>query len=247
MKRLSILVSTLLIVGSSYLLGWSDLLPVKKVSIDEKNESIVKELTAKLAEEPNPILIGEPIARVDRREVALRLRELIWVDGVDVKRNFISGEVKVSVAPRSALAQLDFKWSTNPSDASFLSSDLEIFYVPRSEVTKAAKSGDVDWLSLPTLQLGADEMALKQDVKTLVAAIEESGGMVKSIVAPSREELRTSARINERDLDISWGSVNELSLKFEVMNRLLELKANKNAKRIDLTSPTSPIVSNNSN
>ncbi|MFM7624626.1 MAG: hypothetical protein ACKO5V_07420, partial [Actinomycetota bacterium] len=60
MKRLSILVSTLLIVGSSYLLGWSDLLPVKKVSIDEKNESIVKELTAKLAEEPNPILIGEP-------------------------------------------------------------------------------------------------------------------------------------------------------------------------------------------
>jgi hypothetical protein len=49
MKRLSILVSTLLIVGTSYLLGWSDFLPVKKVSIDEKNESIVKELTAKLA------------------------------------------------------------------------------------------------------------------------------------------------------------------------------------------------------
>lgn len=245
MKRLSILLSALLIIGSAYSLGWSNLLPVKKISIDEKNESIVKEIIAKLSEKPEPILIGQPIARVDRREVALRLRQLIWVDEVDVKRNLFSGEVKVSVSPRSALAQLDSKWSANPADAAFLSSDLEIFYVPRSEVAKAAKSGDVDWLSLPALKLGADEIALKQDIKTLVAAIEESGGEVRTITALNRDELSTFARINERDLDISWGSVNELALKFQVMNRLLELKANKNTKRIDLTLPTSPIVSSN--
>ena len=245
MKRISILLSALLMVGASYLLGWTDLLPVKKITIDEKNEAIVKELKEKLSEGVNPIVLGEPIARVDRREVALRLRELIWVENVDVKRNFISGEVIISVAPRSALAQLDSKWSANPSDDSFLGSNLEIFYVPRSEVAKAAQSGDIDWLSLPTLLLGSDELALKQDVKTLIASIQEFGGEVKNIAAPSRQELRSIVRISERDLDISWGSVNELSLKFEVMSRLLELKANKNVKRIDLSSPTSPIVSNN--
>ncbi len=247
MKRISILVSALLVVGASYLLGWSDILPVKKVTIDEKNKSIVEELKVKLAERNNPIVIGEPIARVNRREVALRLREFIWVDDVQVRRNFISGEVKVSVSPRSALALLDSKWSANPDELAFLGTDLEIFYVPRGEVAKAAKSGDVDWLSLPTLNLGSDEMPLREDVRTLMAAIEEAGGKLKSITAPSRVELSSNARIGERELDISWGSVNELPLKFEVMDRLLALKANRNAKRIDLSSPTAPIVSNNAN
>lgn len=247
MKRVSILLSALLVVSASYLLGWSNLLPVKNVYIEENDESIIVEITEKLTEEPRPIVIGKPIARVDRREIALRLRELIWVDEVDVKRNFISGEVKVSVSPRSALAQLDSKWSANPADASFLSTELEIFYVPKTQVAKATQSGDVDWLSLPALKLGADDNALKEDVRKLLVSIEESGGKVKSVTALNREELRTFIQLDERDLDILWGSVNEFSLKFEVLNRLLELKANRNAKRIDLTSPSSPIVSNNSN
>jgi len=249
MKRIAIPIVALAVVGASYLLGWSEVLPVKKVTIDEKNQGIVKELNAKLAEGTNPIIIGKPIARVDRRAVALRLRELIWVDDVRVKRNFFSGEVKVSVSPRAALAQLDASQaitSANPSEASFLSTDLEIFYVPREEVAKAAKSGDVDWLSLPTLLLGFDEKALKEDVNVLITALKDSGAELKSIAAPNRETLRSQVRINGRELDISWGSVKELDLKFEVMNRLLELKANKNVKRIDLSSPTSPIVSNNS-
>jgi hypothetical protein len=249
MKRLAIPIVALVVVGASYLLGWSEVLPVKKVTIDEKNQGIVKELNAKLAEGANPIIIGKPIARVDRRAVALRLRELIWVDDVRVRRNFLSGEVKVSVSPRAAIAQLDASQaitSANPSEASFLSTDLEIFYVPRAEVAKAAKSGDVDWLSLPTLLLGFDESALKEDVRLLIVALKDSGAEVESIAAPNREALRSWVRISGRELDISWGSVKELELKFEVMNRLLELKANKNVKRIDLSSPTSPIVSNNS-
>ena len=249
MKRIAIPIIALVVIGASYLLGWSEILPVKKVTIDEKNQGIVKELNEKLAEGTNPIVIGKPIARVDRRAVALRLRELIWVDDVQVRRNFFSGEVKVSVAPRAALAQLDPSQvitSANPSDAAFLSTDLEIFKVPRSEVNKAAKSGDVDWLTLPTLVLGFDERALKEDVATIIAALEEAGVEIKSINASSREALRTQVRISGRELDISWGSVKELELKFEVMNRLLELKANKNVKRIDLSSPTSPIVSSNS-
>ena len=73
MKRLAIPIVALVVVGASYLLGWSELLPVKKVTIDENNQGIVKELNAKLAEGANPIIIGKPIARVDRRAVALRL------------------------------------------------------------------------------------------------------------------------------------------------------------------------------
>jgi hypothetical protein len=47
---------------------------------------------------------------------------------------------------------------------------------------------------------------------------------------------------NGRKLDISWGSVKELDLKLEVLNRLLELKANKRVTFLDLSNPIAPIV-----
>jgi hypothetical protein len=65
------------------------------------------------------------------------------------------------------------------------------------------------------------------------------------VTAPNRDSIKTSIRYKERDLDVSWGSVKELELKFEVMARLLELKANRNVKRVDLSAPLAPIVSNN--
>lgn len=254
MKRLTIIAAVGAICGLAYLLGWSNLLPVKSIEIAESDSSIVKELRTRLNQSPSPIIIGDPIARVDKREITSRLRTLIWVDGVQVSRNFISGEVTISVEPRSAIAQLDSRWSPTPSEVGFLGSNLEFFFVPENEVAKAAKSGDAGWLSLPKLSLGSADSDLIKDVATLISRISGSGAEVRSIFAPDRESLKTSIRYpiepngankeTERELDISWGSVNELELKFQVLERLLDLKANKNVKRIDLSAPLSPVVSN---
>lgn len=228
----------------AYLLGWSNLFPVKSVEIAEKDRTIVQELRARLNESPAPIVVGDPMARVDKREITSRLRTLIWVEGVEVRRNFFSGVVRISVEPRSAIAQLDSRWSANPGEVGFLGSDLEFFFVPRSEVAKAAKSGDADWLALPNLALGSSEGALIKDVANLMEAIAGIDARVTSVTAPDRESIKATIEYKERELDISWGSVNELPLKFEVLERLVELKANRNVKRIDLSAPLSPIVSN---
>lgn len=243
MKRVLVIGAIVAISGLAYLLGWSNLLPVKSIVIDESDRTIVKELNDRLSQSPAPIVIGDPIARVDKREIASRLRTLIWVEDVQVKRNFFSGEVSISVDPRSAIAQLDSRWSANPSELGFLGSNLEFFFVPRSEVAKAAKSGDADWLALPSLSLGTSEPALIKDVAILMEEIAGVGAKVRSVNAPRRDSLKTTILYNERELDISWGSVNELELKFEVLERLLELKANRNVKVIDLSAPLSPIVS----
>ncbi len=245
MKRILPLVAISVISGLAYLLGWSSIFPVKKIEIAESDKTIVQELRARLNQSPTPIVIGDPIARVDKREITSRLRTLIWVEDVEVKRNFLSGEVSISVEPRSAIAQLDARWSANPNDLGFLGSNLEFFFVPRNEVAKAAKSGDADWLALPKLALGSSEPHLIKDVARLMEAITESGSKVRSVTAPNRESIKATMIYSERELDISWGSVNELELKFEVLGRLLELKANRNVKVIDLSSPLSPIVSNN--
>jgi hypothetical protein len=47
---------------------------------------------------------------------------------------------------------------------------------------------------------------------------------------------------SEKTLDIYWGSVNELSLKIEVLERLMALKENKRARYFNLSNPISPIV-----
>lgn len=244
MRRLILIAAIGAISGLAYLLGWSNVFPVKSFEVAESDQSIVKELSARLNQVPAPIVIGEPIARVDKREITSRLRTLIWVEDVQVRRSFLSGKVSVSVSPRSAIAQLDSRWSANPNELGFLGSDLEFFFVPRSEVAKAAKSGDADWLSLPKLSLGSSDRALIEDVAGLMAALPGIGAEIRNITAPDRESIKTSIGYNERELDISWGSVKELELKFEVMARLLELKANRNVKRIDLSAPLAPIVSN---
>ena len=245
MKRIIAFAVVVAISSSAYLLGWSNLFPVKSLTIAESDKEIVSELRMKLREIPAPIVIGEPIARVDKREITSRLRDLIWVDGVEIRRNFFSGEVSVSVEPRSAIGQLDDRWSANPAEMAFLGTDLSFFFVPRSEVAKAAKSGDSDWLSLPKLALGSDERALLEETVSLLAAISGLNAETISITAPDRESFKSRIKLERRELDISWGSVNELPLKIEVLQRLLELKANRNVKRVDLSAPLAPIVSNN--
>ena len=245
MKRVLLVGAIALISGLAYLLGWSSIFPVKSIEVAESDKAIVQELRAKLNQSPTPIVVGDPIARVDKREITSRLRTLIWVEDVEVRRNFLSGEVSISVEPRSAIAQLDSRWSTNPNDLGFLGSNLEFFFVPRSEVAKAAKSGDADWLALPKLALGSSEPLLIKDVARLMEAITNAGAKVVSVSALDGQSIKATIIYKERELDISWGSVNELELKFEVLERLLELKANRNVKVIDLSSPLSPIVSNN--
>mgnify|MGYP007127780877 FL=1 len=47
---------------------------------------------------------------------------------------------------------------------------------------------------------------------------------------------------DSKKLDIYWGSVKELELKIEVMERLLELKENKRITSVNLANPIAPIV-----
>lgn len=250
MRKSIVVALTLVIGGSAYLLGWSDLFPVKQIQINESDRAIAKELKLKLEEDPEVISIGEPMARVDKRVITSRLQSLIWVDKVEIRRDFFSGDVSISVSPRLAIARLNGRTESTGSDLAFLGSELEIFYVSKEAVVKAARTGDTNWLKLPTLTLNsgsiekAVEVGILEDVKLLMIAIRELGGEVRDVRASARDSLATGVSLKGRELDISWGSVKDLKLKFEILERLLELKANNNVKRVDLSNPVSPIVSN---
>jgi len=242
----ALLLATLVACG--YLLGWSNLFTVREISIAQNDPQIARELRAQLDAPPSPIRIGAPIARVDKREITLRLRELIWVDQVSIRRNLITGVVSISVEPRKAIGRLAESVSQlepiRPGEIRFLGADLESFAIPQAAVDRAARAGRVDWRDLPTISLGADTKELRGDIATLLTTITQMGARARSITALSDAQISSAIEFKGRKLDISWGSVKELDLKSEVLLRLLDMKQNRAALRFDLSAPLSPVVSN---
>lgn len=243
MKRLAIIGAVVITSAAAYLLGWSGALTVSKVVIAEPDRAIAAEISARLAASPNVIPPGTQIARVDKDAISKRLMELIWVSQVEVDRNLINREVTISVTPRNAIARVTSSAATVGA-IEFLGADLVTFTIPTSAVDKAARSGGVDWRELPEVTLGDETLELRSDVARLIEFLAEIEATTTRLVATNREEIRSKVEYSGRDLDIFWGNVNELELKRAVLDRLLQLKANKNVARIDLTQPLAPTVSN---
>ncbi|MFM7356635.1 MAG: hypothetical protein ACKO12_06695, partial [Actinomycetota bacterium] len=87
--RLILPISLLLIGALAYLLGFSQVFVVKEIKIDIKDKSIAREVEDRLSQPPAVVKLGDQIARVDRREIANRLRQFAWVENVDLDRNLI--------------------------------------------------------------------------------------------------------------------------------------------------------------
>lgn len=238
-KRTTSLLATLsLLAGSTYLFGWSDFFPVKKITYQDSENKIVSQLKLEIGKSPSVITVGQPLARVDKRAIASRLRNLVWVESVNISRNFISGEVKIDVEPRDAIAVLE---ESSTTQIGFLDKNLEIFYLAADQVADAQAAGQVDWSGLPKLKI-ANQSELKSDVALLLEELSRANAKVLYLSAPSRDKFRSKVDIAGRELDVFWGSVNEFPLKFEVLVRLMALKENRRAKEFDLSTPLSPVV-----
>ena len=250
LPRLALLLSIAIVVGLAYLLGWSKVFVVEKIVIQTQSKDISQEVKAKLAENPEVVRIGDPLARVDRRAIASRLRELLWVENIKLDRRMLSGEVRISVIPREPIGRITTSTSASVDSVGFLGADLEIFYLPRSAVDKAISSGETNWGAIPEIsflgefQGGASKTndVIRQDIKNLLQSLLKGEFDVKEVVAQSPTELSTKVSKSGKTLDIFWGSVNELSLKIDVLDRLMALKENKRARYFNLSNPVSPIV-----
>lgn len=246
----ALLLSTAILAGLAYLLGWSNAFVVEKIVIQTQNKDVSREVKAKLAQSPAVVKNGDPLARVDRRAIASRLRELLWVENIQLDRRLFAGEVLITVIPREPIARITTSTSATVDSIGFLGADLEIFYLPRSAVDKAISSGETNWGSIPEVsfqgefQGGTSETtdAIRQDIRTLLETLNKSELKTKQVIAQSPTELSTQVSKSGKTLDIYWGSVNELSLKIEVLERLMALKENKRARYFNLSNPVSPIV-----
>lgn len=239
-RRPLFLLSILIIAASAYVLGWTKLFVVEKVIIDSADKKVVRDVMAKIDRSPAVVKIGQPLARVDRKQIATRLREMLWVENVKLNRNLLSGELHIEILPRNPIGKLVAKDSTNVETVGFMDQDLEYFYLPREAVLRAINSGE--WNDVPEILFQNDSQAVRQDVANLLKELADSL-KVERVTAKDQLAISTTAVFNDRRLDIAWGSVKDIDLKVEILQRLMELKANKNVNNVNLSNPVSPIVS----
>ncbi len=240
-KAPALVLSVLILALATYVLGWSQIFTVEKIIIDSKDKKIVKDVMTKITEPPAVVKIGQPLARVDRREIATRLREMLWVENIKLDRRLLSGELHIEIVARNPIGRLIPKDSTNVESIGFMDRDLESFYLPAEAVARALASGE--WSEMPEISIQQDSKELRSDISKLIETLQGNSVKVERVIAKDQLAISTKLVTEGRRLDISWGSVKDLELKIEIMNRLLELKANKSVKNINLSNPISPIVS----
>ena len=234
-KRLSITLSaTLLIAGSAYLLGWSSFLSVSSVSIQGSEANLI--INNKLIQSGVQPQVGSKLARVDIRAIKQSLTELDWIEDADISRNWFSKQIKINVIERVAIAR---SISTQNTLINFDSSGSIFTPTSATQIAMQNKQPQVTTQSSTKADLSSVAKLLNQipaDLNYLVTELE-------SISVSKSGSIIMNTRINANLVRISWGRAEEVGQKSTVLKALLKLPENQQIKQVDLSQPSSPIIS----
>lgn len=235
LRRLFILLLAItLISGSSYLLGWSSVFTVSKITIE--GTSSRAEIFRKLSSDSIELAVGSKLARIETRAIKRSIGMLEWIDEVNVSRDWFDKSINVSVREKKAVA----KAITSKNGLINFDVSGEIFK-PISASQKSIQE------RLPLVITEGNDSAQLASVASLLAQMPTQMAdlilNLKSISVANSGYIQMETKVNELPLRIDWGLVSDIDLKIEVLNALLKLPENKRIKRIDLSQPELPIVS----
>jgi cell division septal protein FtsQ len=216
--RSRLLALTLLIfVGLTYLFAWSPIFTVKSITATGFPAGISSQsIIAK-----SGVAVGEKLARIEPRSIEKSLDEISWVKKVGVSRNWIKGEVSISLTSRLPVGL----YKGRAIDASGTLFDLP-----------GAKPAGLPTVSAATPELGLTAISLFTQLPG------DLRGSLISMSAANSAEINSWHREPGRNLKVTWGSAKEIDLKVSVYRALLALPENKSIRRVDLSAPHAPIV-----
>ena len=226
MKRrtisLPMAISTVAVIALAYLLGWSPLFTVDKVTITGSPNIAVQRNIQTISQ----VEAGQKLARVNPSSVERRIGQIPWIKDVSLARNWISGEVAISVTPRKPLAF----FNAQESPGQTIDLDGELFTLPGFSSTDLAQ-----------ISAKSPQSALKAN-ELFIALPTEFRKRITLMTATSTETFTFNTLYKGREIRVRWGDSQEISLKISVIERLLELPENKEITLIDVVAPHAPIV-----
>ncbi|CAB4862538.1 unannotated protein [freshwater metagenome] len=235
LRRLFILLLAItLISGSSYLLGWSSVFTVSRITVE--GTSSRAEIFRKLSSDSIELAVGSKLARIETRAIKRSIGMLDWIDEVNVSRDWFDKSINLSVREKKAVA----KAITTKNGLINFDVSGEIFK-PISASQQSIQE------RLPLVITEGNDSAQLASVASLLAQMPTQMAdlilNLKSISVANSGYIQMETKVNELPLRIDWGLVSDIDLKIEVLNALLKLPENKRIKRVDLSQPELPIVS----
>ena len=235
LRRLFILLLAITIIsGSSYLLGWSSVFTVSKITVE--GTSSRAEIFRKLSSDSIELAVGSKLARIETRAIKRSIGMLEWIDEVNVSRDWFDKSINISVREKKAVA----KAITTKNGLINFDASGEIFK-PISASQQSIQE------RLPLVITEGNDSAQLASVASLLAQMPTQMAdlilNLKSISVANSGYIQMETKVNELPLRIDWGLVSDIDLKIEVLNALLKLPENKRIKRVDLSQPELPIVS----
>ena len=130
-RRLTLLVSVVVLVGAAYILGWSTLFTVSSIEIKGSSTQV-----------SSGIVKGQKLARVEPRAVAAKFENLDWVASAKVSRNWINGTVTIDLTERTPVAIYNNKVidSTGKSFALRGPASTNLVQIQAGDLTAATKA-----------------------------------------------------------------------------------------------------------
>jgi cell division protein FtsQ len=223
-RRLSLpmALSAVAVIALAYLLGWSPLFTVDKVTITGSPNSAVQSEIAKISQ----VEIGQKLARVNPSSVERKVSQIPWIKDVSLSRNWVSGEVDISLTSRKPLAF--FNALEVPGQT--IDEEGALFTLPGFTSTELA-----------LISAKSPESALKAN-ELFIALPTDFRKTITSMSATSTNTFTFNTLYKGREIRIRWGDSQEISLKISVIGKLLELPENKAITLIDVVAPHAPIV-----
>jgi cell division protein FtsQ len=203
--------------GLVYLFAWSSIFTASSIVISGAPNADSKRLI--LAS--SGVEVGQKLARIEPRSIAQRLTEFTWIKDVQVSRNWIAGDVRISIEPRTPKAYFAGKT---------IDATGTVFLLPGFAAT------DLPYVSASKASLGADAIALFQSLP------ESFRSQVISLTAHNESNFSIRHLHQGREVRVKWGSAEKSELKVEVLTALLKLPENQKIRRVDLSAPHAPIV-----
>jgi cell division septal protein FtsQ len=220
------------IFGSlTYGLGWSNLLAIKAISYNGTDH--ISLINDQLVESQSRLVIGTPLARINPRTEENTIARLEWVKEVTVNRDWITGEVKVDIKPRIAVAVFREN-SPRVGPPRYLGGDGTEFTSP------------INFKDLASITLQNQSLADRELVATFVSNLPPD--LLKTLLGlevSDASEIFMTTNLKKSGLRINWGSGNsssDIRVKSGVLRSLLALRENRRISEVNLSLAHSPIV-----
>ena len=197
----------------TYIIAWSTLFTVSKVVVTGAQQNAMQNLSG--------VTIGEKLARVEPRAVARKLQEQLWIEGVEVSRNWINGTVTLQITPRKPIGIFAGR------------------FIDKSGTTFDIPGGSSESLPIVEAQTSENGLAAIELFKNIPEKLRTK---IVTITAKNADSFELILDEGTRKVLLQWGTNSDLDLKIKVYEALIALKENSKIVTVDVSAPHAPIV-----